>query len=84
MKLSFSEEAWEDYQYWLKHDRKRLERINALIKEASRSPFSGTGKPESLKHALAGWWSRRIDREHRFVYRVLGDELQIAQLRYHY
>jgi len=84
VKLSFSEEAWEDYQYWLKHDRKRLERINALIKEASRSPFSGTGKPESLKHALAGWWSRRIDREHRFVYRVLGDELQIAQLRYHY
>ena len=84
MKLVFAEDAWEDYQYWLKHDRKRLERINALIKEASRSPFSGTGKPEPLKHALAGWWSRRIDGEHRLVYRVVGDDLQIAQLRYHY
>lgn len=84
MKLSFSEEVWEDYQYWLKHDRKRIERINALIKEAARSPFEGSAKPEPLKHALAGWWSRRIDGEHRFVYRVVGDELQIAQLRYHY
>lgn len=84
MKFVFAEEAWDDDQHWLKHDRKRLERINALIKEAARSPFSGTGKPEPLKHALAGWWSRRIDGEHRFVYRVIGDELHIAQLRYHY
>ena len=84
MKLVFAEEAWEDYQHWLHHDRKRLSRINALIKETTRSPFSGTGKPEPLKHALAGWWSRRIDSEHRFVYRVVNDELHIAQLRYHY
>ncbi|MBS3895384.1 Txe/YoeB family addiction module toxin [Silanimonas sp.] len=84
MKLVFSDEAWDDYQHWLKHDRKRIERINVLIKEAMRTPFVGIGKPEPLKHALAGWWSRRIDGEHRFVYRVVGDELQIAQLRYHY
>ena len=84
MKLVFSEEAWEDYQHWLRQDRKRIERINALIKETARTPFVGTGKPEPLKHALAGWWSRRIDGEHRFVYRVVRDELQIAQLRYHY
>lgn len=84
MKLVFAEEAWDDYQHWIKHDRKRLERINALIRETARSPFSGIGKPEPLKHALAGWWSRRIDGEHRFVYRVAGDELHIAQLRYHY
>jgi toxin YoeB len=84
VKLVFSEEAWDDYQHWLKRDRKRIERINTLIKEATRTPHEGIGKPEPLKHALAGWWSRRIDGEHRFVYRVVGDELQIAQLRYHY
>ena len=84
MKLVFSDEAWEDYLYWQKQDRKMVERINKLIHEVKRDPFSGVGKPEPLKHALAGFWSRRITDEHRMVYRVEGDSLQIAQLRYHY
>lgn len=84
MKLVFAEQAWEDYLYWQGADRKLLKRINALIKETARSPFEGTGKPEALKHALAGYWSRRITDEHRFVYKIDGDSLLIAQLRYHY
>ena len=84
MKLIFSDEAWEDYLYWQKQDRKMVERINKLIQEVKRDPFSGVGKPEPLKHALAGFWSRRITDEHRMVYRVEGNALQIAQLRYHY
>jgi toxin YoeB len=84
VKLVFSDEAWEDYLYWQKQDRKMVERINKLIQEVKRDPFSGVGKPEPLKHALAGFWSRRITDEHRMVYRVEGDSLQIAQLRYHY
>lgn len=84
MKLVFSDEAWEDYLYWQKQDRKMVERINKLIHEVKRDPFSGVGKPEPLKHALAGFWSRRITDEHRMVYRVEGASLQIAQLRYHY
>lgn len=84
MKLVFAEQAWEDYLYWQETDRKLLKRINALIKETARAPFAGTGKPEALKHALAGYWSRRINDEHRFVYKVDGDSLLIAQLRYHY
>lgn len=84
MKLVFSDEAWDDYLYWQKQDRKMVERINKLIQEVKRDPFSGVGKPEPLKHALAGFWSRRITDEHRMVYRVEGAALQIAQLRYHY
>ncbi len=84
MKLVFADEAWDDYLYWQKQDRKVVERINKLIREVKRDPFSGVGKPEPLKHALAGFWSRRISDEHRMVYRVEGDTLQIAQLRYHY
>lgn len=84
MKLIFSESAWEDYQYWLKTDKKALKRINELIKDASRTPFEGIGKPEPLKHALAGYWSRRITDEHRMVYRAEEGSLFIAQLRYHY
>ena len=84
MKLVFSEQAWEDYLYWQKTDKKILQRINALLKEAGRTPFEGTGKPEPLKHALAGYWSRRITDEHRMVYRIDGDSMLIAQLRYHY
>jgi toxin YoeB len=84
VKLVFSDEAWEDYVYWQKQDRKMVERINKLIQEVKRDPFSGVGKPEPLKHALAGFWSRRITDEHRMVYRVEGESLQIAQLRYHY
>ena len=84
MKLIFSDEAWDDYLYWQKQDRKMVERINKLIQEVKREPFSGVGKPEPLKHALAGFWSRRITDEHRMVYRIEGDLLQLAQLRYHY
>lgn len=84
MKLIFSEAAREDYLYWQHTDRKLLERINALIREIQREPFKGIGKPEPLKHALAGYWSRRINDEHRTVYKVQGEALLIAQLRYHY
>lgn len=84
MKLVFAEEAWEDYLYWQKQDRKMVERINKLVQETTREPFAGIGKPEPLKHALAGYWSRRITDEHRMVYRIDGDCLLIAQLRYHY
>jgi toxin YoeB len=84
VKLVFSEEAWDDYLYWQKTDKKLLERINALIKDISRSPFEGIGKPEPLKHALAGYWSRRINDEHRIVYKVADGSMLIAQLRYHY
>lgn len=84
MKLIFSDEAWEDYLHWQAQDRRMVERINKLIRETQRGPFSGIGKPEPLKHALAGFWSRRITDEHRMVYKVEGDALLLAQLRYHY
>lgn len=84
MRLVFSENAWDDYLYWQNADKKTLKRINALIKEIQRTPFSGTGKPEQLKFGLSGYWSRRIDREHRIVYKVVEDGLLIAQLRNHY
>lgn len=84
MNLQFSENAWEDYLYWQNTDKSILKRINLLIKDICRSPFDGIGKPEPLKHALAGFWSRRINEEHRIVYCVEGKTLFIAQLRYHY
>jgi len=84
MNLVFSPQAWEDYQYWVETDRKVLRRIHALIKDTARNPANGIGKPEPLRHALAGYWSRRITDEHRFVYKAVGDQLWIAQLRYHY
>ena len=84
MRVVFSEHAWEDDLGWQRTDTNTLRRINRLIGEILRTPFEGTGKPEPLKHALSGYWSRRIDGEHRIVCRVVGDELQIAQLRYHY
>ncbi len=84
MKLIFSEHAWNDYLHWQKTDRKIQKRINRLIKDVQRSPFEGIGKPEPLKHALSGYWSRRINDEHRFVYKVSNDSVLIAQLRYHY
>ena len=84
MKLIFSEHAWDDYQYWVETDRQVLKRINRLIQEIRREPFSGSGKPEPLKHGLSGYWSRRINDEHRIVYRVSYDAVLIAQLRYHY
>jgi toxin YoeB len=84
VKLVFAELAWEDYLYWQEQDRKMVERINKLIEATARDPFMGIGKPEPLKHAFAGFWSRRINDEHRMVYRVTGDQLEIAQLRFHY
>lgn len=82
MKLVFSDEAWEDYLHWQALDSRVVERINKLIRETQREPFSGIGKPEPMKHALAGFWSRRFTDEHRMVYE--GDALLLAQLRYHY
>ena len=84
MKLVFSEHAWGDYLHWQRTDRKIVKRINTLIQNTRRSPFEGIGKPEPLKHALAGYWSRRINDEHRMVYKIEGDALCLAQLRYHY
>lgn len=84
MKLIFSEQAWEDYLHWQKTDGKMVKRINELIKEITRTPYSDKGKPEPLKHALSGYWSRRINDEHRIVYKVSDGDLLIAQLRYHY
>ena len=84
MTLIFSEQAWDDYLYWQKTDKKLVERIHALVKDISRSPFAGIGKPEPLKNALSGYWSRRINDEHRIVYKIVDGSMLIAQLRYHY
>lgn len=84
MKLTFSSKAWDEYLFWQKTDKQILKRINTLIKDTQRTPFEGIGKPEPLKHGLSGYWSRRINDEHRMVYKVLDDHLLIAQLRYHY
>lgn len=84
MRYVFSERAWDDYLYWQKTDRKTLNRINAVLEEIARTPFSGTGKPEPLKYALSGYWSRRVTRQDRLVYRVEGDAVLVAQIRYHY
>lgn len=84
MKIVFSEQAWEDYQFWVVNDRKTLKRINQLIRDTARDPFRGVGKPEPLRHLLKGYWSRRINEEHRMVYCVKEIQLMLAQLRYHY
>ncbi len=84
MDLVFAPEAWEDYLYWQHTDAKVISRINLLLKEITRNPYAGIGKPEPLKHALQGYWSRRINSEHRIVYKKAGNQILIAQLRYHY
>ncbi len=84
MKLLFSENAWEDYLFWQKTDKKTLKRINKLIKDIQRNKYEGIGKPEALKHNLSGFWSRRITNEHRIVYKIENNSVLIAQLRYHY
>jgi toxin YoeB len=84
MLITFSTHAWDDYTTWLKEDRKMLSKINQLIKDIQRTPFEGIGKPEALKYDLAGYWSRRIDREHRLVYKIENDTLIIISCRYHY
>ena len=84
MNVSFDRNGWDDYLYWQAHDRKLLFKINGLIKECVRTPFTGTGKPEPLRGDLAGWWSRRVDQTHRLVYRVNDSGLEIIQCRNHY
>ncbi len=84
MRLTWLPNAWKDYLYWQEHDRKILQRVNELIRDALLNPFSGIGKPEPLKKNLAGWWSRRITQEHRLIYRAEGGQLLIMQCRFHY
>lgn len=84
MKYIFVEESWEDYLYWQKMDIKMLKRINTLLKDIAQQPFEGIGKPEPLKHNYRGFWSRRIDEEHRLIYQVKEDEIRIVKCRYHY
>ncbi len=84
MKLCFVDEPWEDYLHWQKVDRKMLKKINALIKDISRTPYDGIGKPEPLKHKYRGFWSRRINDEHRLIYRVTESEIWIVKCRFHY
>lgn len=82
--ISFRDRAWADYLHWQQTDKSKLKRINQLIRDIQRDPFDGIGKPEPLRHDLAGLWSRRIDDEHRLVYNVEGDNVIIVQCRYHY
>ena len=84
MKYIFVDESWEDYLYWKKTDKNILKKINELLKDISRTPFSGKGKPEPLKYKYKGCWSRRIDHEHRLIYQVKDDEIRIAKCRFHY
>lgn len=84
MRLVFTPHAWEDYLHWQAADRTTLKRINRLLDDIARDPFDGIGKPERLRHALSGAWSRRIDQEHRLVYLVDGDDIVVLQARYHY
>ncbi len=84
MPIKFSDQAWEDYLFWQANDKTTLKRINALLKDIRRTPYDGIGKPEPLKHHLSGFWSRRIDEEHRLVYTVSDDAILVAMCRYHY
>ena len=84
MKILFTEKAWGEYLEWQQSDRRILKRINELIRDIQRTPFQGIGKPEPLKHELTGLWSRRIDLEHRLVYKVENDVLSISHCRHHY
>ncbi len=84
MNITFTEKAWAGYVYWQTQDKKFLKKLNTLIEETTRTPFEGTGKPEPLRHELAGFWSRRISDEHRLIYRIKDDALEIVQCRYHY
>ena len=84
MKFVFTELSWEDYLFWQNNDKQKLKRINELLKDISRSPYEGIGKPEPLRFNYSGFWSRRIDEEHCLIYRVVDDEIQIAKCRFHY
>ncbi|MCX6973869.1 MAG: Txe/YoeB family addiction module toxin [Verrucomicrobia bacterium] len=84
MNLTFTPQAWEDYQFWVQTDKKIIKRINELVKDILRSPLEGIGKPEPLRQGLSGYWSRRITEEHRLVYRPVESGVILVQLRYHY
>ena len=84
MNKLFTDEAWKDYVYWFENDKKQLKRINDLIKEIDRMPFDGIGKPEALKYDMKGYWSRRIDHEHRIIYKVDDESIVFIAFRYHY
>jgi len=84
MKVSFMDQAWDDYLFWQSHDKKILLKINSLLKDIDRDAFKGLGSPEPLKHDLSGYWSRRITLEHRLVYRIENNEIKVVQCRYHY
>jgi toxin YoeB len=84
MKYVFVDESWEDYLFWQSTDKKTLKRINELLKDISRTPYSGIGKPEPLRHNYKGLWSRRIDNEHRLIYQVKENEIYILKCRFHY
>lgn len=84
MEIVWQENAWEDYLFWQKNDKQKLKRINQLIRDCQRNKFEGIGKPEPLKENLSGYWSRRIDNEHRLVYKIQNNRLHIVQCRYHY
>lgn len=84
MNKLFTDEAWKDYLYWFETDKKQLKKINELIREIDRTPFEGIGKPEPLKQNLKGFWSRRIDHEHRIIYKIENEELIFIAFRYHY
>ena len=84
MEIVWQENAWEDYLFWQKNDKQKLKRINQLIRDCQRNKFEGIGKPEPLKENLSGFWSRRIDNEHRLVYKIQDNRLHVVQCRYHY
>ena len=84
MRYIFVDESWEDYIYWQKTNKKYVKKINDLLKDIARNPFTGPGRPEPLKHKYKGFWSRRIDNEHRLIYAVRDDEILIAKCRFHY
>lgn len=84
MKIIFLDAGWEDYLYWQVTDKSMLKKVNAMIKEIVRTPFEGTGKPEALKYNLAGWWFRRMNLEHRLIYKIEDESIVILQCRYHY
>ncbi len=84
LRVSFNPRGWDDYLHWQTVDKRTLKRINALINDMTRNPFEGIGKPEPLKHEKNGYWSRRIDEEHRIIYEVMGDTISIMQCRFHY
>lgn len=84
MDITFTPEAWDDYLYWHKTDKLLFKKINELVIEIQRTPFNGRGKPEPLKHDLKGFWSRRINQEHRLIYRINDMTVEIISVRFHY